>query len=117
MEWPDEQQQQVAAQVPEHQSAPQQEPTNTLILSNLPVEFFVPSICSALLSLLHAYGSLVRWNPMPSVGRALIVFEEAQGAQRAKEGLDRLLLPFEEGDASRDDDRPQRAAPDAGMDE
>ncbi|KAN0062232.1 hypothetical protein ACQY0O_005413 [Thecaphora frezii] len=72
------------------------EPTNTLILSNLPIEFFVPSICSALLSLLNAYGALVRWIPMPTVGRAVVVFEEVQGAKLAKAGLDRLMLPFED---------------------
>ncbi|SPO40324.1 uncharacterized protein PSFLO_05806 [Pseudozyma flocculosa] len=94
------------------------EPTNTLILRNLPVEFFVPSICSALLSLLNAYGTLVRWIPMPTVGRAVVVFEEVEGARLAKGGLDRLLLPFEEtgqddGAVSEGPDGPLRVDEDA----
>ncbi|SNX81748.1 uncharacterized protein MEPE_00453 [Melanopsichium pennsylvanicum] len=72
--------------------------TNTLILSNLPVEFFIPHICSLLLSLLNTYGAMVRWTPLPSVGRAVVVFEDSEGASAAKAGLDRLILPFEGSD-------------------
>ncbi|SPO20096.1 uncharacterized protein UTRI_00491_B [Ustilago trichophora] len=72
--------------------------TNTLILSNLPVEFFSPHICSLLLSLLNTYGPMVRWTPLPSVGRAVVVFEDSQGAAMAKAGLDHLVLPFEDSD-------------------
>ncbi|SPO21014.1 uncharacterized protein UTRI_00491 [Ustilago trichophora] len=72
--------------------------TNTLILSNLPVEFFIPHICSLLLSLLNTYGPMVRWTPLPSVGRAVVVFEDSEGAAMAKAGLDRLVLPFEDSD-------------------
>lgn len=72
--------------------------TNALILSNLPVEFFIPHICSLLLSLLNTYGPMVRWTPLPSVGRAVVVFEDSDGAAMAKAGLDRLVLPFEDSD-------------------
>lgn len=72
--------------------------TNTLILSNLPVEFFIPHICSLLLSLLNTYGPMVRWTPLPSVGRAVVIFEDSEGATLAKAGLDRLVLPFEDSD-------------------
>lgn len=72
--------------------------TNTLILSNLPVEFFIPHICSLLLSLLNTYGPMVRWTPLPSVGRAVVVFKDSEGAAMAKAGLDRLVLPFEDSD-------------------
>ncbi|PWZ02592.1 Calcipressin-domain-containing protein [Testicularia cyperi] len=74
--------------------------TNTLILSNLPVEFFTPQICSLLLSLLNTYGPMVRWTPMPTVGRALVIFQDASGAALAKAGLDRLLLPFEDAEVA-----------------
>ncbi|SOV08301.1 uncharacterized protein UDID_00666 [Ustilago sp. UG-2017a] len=79
---------------PGHQSAA----TNTLILSNLPVEFFIPHICSLLLSLLNTYGPMVRWTPLPSVGHAVVIFEDSDGAATAKDGLDRLVLPFEDSD-------------------
>lgn len=72
--------------------------TNTLILSNLPNEFFIPHICSLLLSLLNTYGPMVRWTPLPSVERAIVVFQDAEGASLAKDGLDRLVLPFEDED-------------------
>lgn len=72
--------------------------TNTLILSNLPVEFFIPHICSLLLSLLNTYGPMMRWTPLPSVGRAVVIFEDSDGAALAKAGLDRLVLPFEDSD-------------------
>lgn len=70
--------------------------TNTLILSNLPNEFFIPHICSLLLSLLNTYGPMVRWTPLPSIGRAVVVFQDCVGSRLAKEGLDRLVLPFED---------------------
>jgi hypothetical protein len=72
--------------------------TNTLILSSLPNEFFIPHICSLLLSLLNTYGPMVRWTPLPSVGRAVVVFEDIEGATLAKQGLDRLVLPFEDSE-------------------
>ncbi|KAJ1030254.1 hypothetical protein NDA16_001165 [Ustilago loliicola] len=84
--------------------------TNTLILSNLPVEFFIPHICSLLLSLLNTYGPMVRWTPLPSVGRAVVIFKDSDDAEMAKAGLDRLVLPFEDSDvqgverASEEDD-------------
>lgn len=70
-------------------------PTNTLILVHLPYDLFHhPPLIAALLDLLHAYGELRSWTPLPSFGRAIVVYEQAEGAQRAKEALDRLLLPL-----------------------
>jgi hypothetical protein len=61
-------------------------------------------LAASLLDLLHAFGDLAAWTPLPSFGRALIVYEQVEGAQRAKEALDRLLLPLvgdeEEGESS-----------------
>lgn len=72
-----------------------QNKTCTLILVNLPVELFdIPMLASALLDLLHAYGALQYWIPLPSFGRAIIVYKQVEGARRAKEALDRLLLPL-----------------------
>jgi hypothetical protein len=73
--------------------------TNSLILVHLPEEIFThPPLAASLLDLLHAFGDLASWSPLPSFGRALIVYQEVEGAQRAKEALDRLLLPLvEEG--------------------
>lgn len=73
--------------------------TNSLILVHLPDEIFTqPPLAASLLDLLHAYGDLASWSPLPSFGRALIVYEELEGAQRAKDALDRLVIPLmEEG--------------------
>lgn len=76
-----------------------QEATNSLILVHLPDEIFTqPPLAASLLDLLYAYGNLASWTPLASFGRALIVYKEIQGAQRAKEALDRLVIPLvEEG--------------------
>ncbi|CDU24044.1 uncharacterized protein SPSC_02673 [Sporisorium scitamineum] len=103
MQWPDSDEAETPSLVGEHTSADAtassiNAATNTLILSNLPVEFFIPHICSLLLSLLNTYGPMVRWTPLPSVRRAVVVFEHTEGAALAKAGLDRLVLPFEDSD-------------------
>ena len=103
MQWPDSDAPETPLLVHEHAHADAttssiHAATNTLILSNLPVEFFIPHICSLLLSLLNTYGPMVRWTPLPSVGRAVVVFEDPEGAAMAKAGLDRLVLPFEDSD-------------------
>lgn len=79
-------------------------PTNTLILVHVPQEVFQHTeLAGALLDLLHAYGPLASWTPLSSFGRAIIVYQEIEGATRAKSALDRILLPLvdegeEEGD-------------------
>lgn len=75
-------------------------------LDNVPSEIFQHTdLARSLLDLLHAYGSLYSWTPLPGLGRAIIIYEEVQGAMRAKEALDRLLLPLvEEGNALEDVD-------------
>lgn len=84
------------------------EPTNSLILVHLPDEIFThPPLAASLLDLLHAFGELASWTPLPSFGRALIVYEVVQGARRAKEALDWLPL-IEEGGMDEDDARPEK---------
>ncbi|KAE8213067.1 hypothetical protein CF327_g3367 [Tilletia walkeri] len=107
-----------AETIPSH-SNPTETPTkpsrisNTLILTSLPDSLFqAPELLSSLLDLLHAYGPLQSWTPLPSMGRALVVFEDGieapglrregeltrgqESARRAKEALDKLLWGFEE---------------------
>ncbi|SJX60470.1 uncharacterized protein SRS1_11790 [Sporisorium reilianum f. sp. reilianum] len=100
MQWPDSDEAETPSLIDEADATASSVPTatNTLILSNLPVEFFIPHICSLLLSLLNTYGPMVRWTPLPSVGRAVVVFENTEGAGLTKAGLDRLVLPFEDSD-------------------
>ncbi|KDN41063.1 hypothetical protein K437DRAFT_258420 [Tilletiaria anomala UBC 951] len=72
-------------------------PSNTLIFASLPPEFFdTPELARALLDLLHAYGKLLSYLPLPLFGRAVVAYEELEAAKRAKEKLDLLLLPFED---------------------
>jgi len=87
--------------------------SNTLILTSLPESLFeAPELLSSLLDLLHAYGPLASWTPLPSMGRALVVFEDGieapgireegtlsrgqESAKRAKGALDKLLWGFED---------------------
>ncbi|KAK0525586.1 hypothetical protein OC834_005110 [Tilletia horrida] len=91
--------------------------SNTLILTSLPESLFEqPELLSSLLDLLHAYGPLQSWTPLPSMGRALVVFEDGidtrtappgtetlptltrgqESAKRAKAALDKLIWGFEE---------------------
>ena len=70
-------------------------PTETLILVNVPNEvFYTPSLASSLLDLLHAYGRMEWWLTLPGFGRAIVMYSEIDGAKRAKEALDRILLPL-----------------------
>ncbi|UZJ57281.1 hypothetical protein CBS101457_006601 [Exobasidium rhododendri] len=81
--------------------------TNSLTLVHLPDEIFShPPLAASLLDLLHAFGDLASWTPLPSFGRASIVYKEVEGAQRAKEALDRLLLPLVGDDEEDVDDGP-----------
>lgn len=91
---------------PRNRQSTTEERTCTLILVNLPGEIFDnPTLASSLLDLLHAYGEMQYWTPLPSFGRAIIVYHQVEGARRAKEALDRLLLPLiDEGDEEAQDD-------------
>lgn len=72
-----------------------QEASNSLILVHVPKEVFTyPALAASLLDLLYAFGNLASWTPLPSFQRALIVYEEIEGARRAKEALDKLSLPL-----------------------
>lgn len=98
--------------IPTSTSAPLAERSNSLLFTNLPEPFFTePSLASALLDLLNAYGPLVSWNPLMSLERATVVYEKWEDAKTAKDRLDRLLLPFEEegeGEKVGGDETPRR---------
>lgn len=71
--------------------------TNTLNVANLPPAFFEQvDLVRGMLDLLNAYGPLASYAPLPSFGRAIVVFEQAEDAALAKTALDGVLLPWEE---------------------
>ena len=73
--------------------------TNTLHLTALPPLFFEEmELVSGLLDLLHAHGPLASWHPLPAFGRAIVVFEQASDAAKAKVQIDGLRLVFEDDD-------------------
>lgn len=80
----------------------------------------MPELASSLLDLLHAYGDMVRWTPLPSFGRALVQYKKVAGAVSAKEALDKLLLPIiDEGDEEGEtelDAEPAKRSPSSGSD-
>ena len=59
-----------------------------LILSSLPNEFFIPHICSLLLSLLNTYGPMVRWTPLPPAGPASRAAEPSAASGACQPPLD-----------------------------
>ena len=63
-----------------------------------PTFFASENAVSLFLDVLHAYGHVVDWTPMPAFRQAMAVFEEASEAQRIKQVLDRLLIPHDDDD-------------------
>ena len=68
------------------------------MFANLPPGFFdSEELMHQLTGLLHTYGPLVDWTPIPAFGRCIAVFERTEDAANAKRALDRLLLLYEDG--------------------
>lgn len=61
-----------------------------------PTFFASENTVSLFLDVLHAYGHVVAWTPMPAFRQAMAVFEQASEAQRIKQVLDRLLIPHDD---------------------
>ena len=94
--------QEVSPPEPVH-ARPSIEPSNALIFTSLPPEFFhTPDLARSLLDLLNAYGSLQSYTPLPSLGRAIVVYDDIEAAKVAKSRLDRLLVPFEDAEEGKE---------------
>ena len=65
--------------------------TNTLILTGLPTELFVPDFLRQLRGLFASYGEINQWVPLRSLARIIIVYLYDEDSARAKHGAGELL--------------------------
>lgn len=68
------------------------QPTNTLILTSLPIEFFHPTILDPLKAHFESYGDLHTWAPLKSFGRVIVVFWSVDDAERLRKECDGLYV-------------------------
>jgi len=73
-------------------SADDAERTNTLIITQLPREFFEPSILQALRHHFESYGDIHAWAPLKSFARIILVYYDVDDAEHAKQTCDRLVV-------------------------
>ncbi|KAI0823881.1 Calcipressin [Trametes gibbosa] len=66
--------------------------TNTLVITRVPAQFFVPLIQEALRSHFLTYGPLYTWAPIKGLARIIIVYYSEEDAEMAKESNDGLVL-------------------------
>ncbi|ORY35844.1 Calcipressin-domain-containing protein [Naematelia encephala] len=68
------------------------EPTNSYALLLPHPALFSPPILTLLRDYYEQYGKIAHWAPVRGFGRAIIVWEQVEGARRAKQGGDWLKL-------------------------
>ncbi|KZO92399.1 Calcipressin [Calocera viscosa TUFC12733] len=75
-------------------SVESEQPTNTLIIPNLPPAFFLPSVLEALKQHFASYGELYAWTPLKGFKRILVVYYDVEDAEAARES-DNLVIGHE----------------------
>jgi len=70
-----------------------QAPTNTLILTNLPLECFSIAWLTTLRKVFESHGEIHTWTPLKVFRRAIVIFWRPEDAESAKRQLDGLILP------------------------
>jgi len=86
-----------------------EEPTNTLIIPNLPPAFFAPSVLEALKQHFASYGEMYAWTPLKGFKRIIVVYYEDVDAEAARES-DNLVIDHEEPAVNGDVDEAPRTA-------
>jgi calcipressin-2 len=75
---------------------PAAQPTNTLVVTQLPGAFFEHAeVLDALRAHFGAFGPLRAWAPLRAFGRAILVYEHAADAERVKRHCDGLSLALD----------------------
>jgi hypothetical protein len=75
---------------------PAAQPTNTLVVTQLPGVFFEHAeVLDALRAHFGAFGPLRAWAPLRAFGRAILVYEHAADAERVKRHCDGLSLALD----------------------
>ncbi|KAL0569909.1 hypothetical protein V5O48_012055 [Marasmius crinis-equi] len=70
--------------------------TNSLAITPLPKEFFHPQILFHLHSHFEAFGTINQWIPLQGFGRILVVYEEEDVAEKAKNVSDPIVVKASE---------------------
>ena len=73
------------------------EDTNTLILTSVPVEFFIPDVLAALRDHFASYGQLHSWAPLKGFRRIVMTYWTVEDAAQARVECDGMVLADEEG--------------------
>ena len=68
------------------------EPTNTLLITQLPQEFFQPIILEALRDFFSVYGEINQWAPLSCFSRIIVVYNSDDAAEQAKQSCDPLII-------------------------
>lgn len=73
------------------------EPTNTLVITQVPRNFFQPIILQALRDFFAVYGEIMHWVPISSFARILLVYHDVGPAEQAKASSDPLVIQPDHG--------------------
>jgi len=77
------------------QVSPTSEPTNTIIITSLPADFFHPQIQEALRANFEYFGRIHTWAPLTGLGRIIVVYWEEVSVEGAK-SLDGAIIQDDE---------------------
>lgn len=76
-----------------HLPSPQStQPTNSLVITQVPRSFFQPSILNVLRDHFATYGEINQWVPIASFSRIILVYYSEDSAEQAKHACDPLVL-------------------------
>ncbi|KAI6046685.1 Calcipressin [Pisolithus marmoratus] len=68
------------------------QPTNSLIITQVPLNFFEPIILRALREYFAVYGEIVHWVPISCLSRILLVYNDVESVEQAKVSSDPLVI-------------------------
>ncbi|KAI5984191.1 Calcipressin [Pisolithus marmoratus] len=68
------------------------QPTNSLIITQVPLNFFEPIILRALREYFTVYGEIVHWVPISCLSRILLVYNDVESVEQAKANSDPLVI-------------------------
>jgi len=77
---------------PSHVPTNGPEPTNTLLITQVPQDFFQPIILEALRDFFSLYGEINQWAPLSCFSRIIVVYHSEDSAEQAKQNCDPLTI-------------------------
>ncbi|KAF8126574.1 Calcipressin [Boletus edulis] len=66
--------------------------TNTLLITQVPQDFFQPIILEALRDFFSLYGEINQWAPLSCFSRIIVVYSNEDSAEQAKRSCDPLII-------------------------